>query len=786
MNQILESAQSSSPTAVSSDMYRLDVLELVRRKFWFIVFFALLGSSLGVLYYFKAPKTFESVAKIVVEEKTTPTLNTVDGESYITESPVEKYLEVIRSARVLNPAIEHGKFDDLKTFEDVEDILYMLKSSDENLRVKSADVKALSSVISVAFLGPEESEVQPILAGIVKSFEDYIRLSTDTDGGQKMETLQRAQAEYQERLTQLNSELSLLNQKPHLAWKDGAFNNLHQARQVQLQEDQHEVRREKTKLQARLNTIKEARDRGEDAEPMLFDALSDMKESAFGAYVMTHQQFVQLKIREQELLSEFGDQHPELVSIRGQIQMVDKMRKQELNSLRGGSPSAAVNNADGSDFVLLFLEHLANKISVLDAEEIGIQKAIEQEQTASAQIAQDVTKFSELNRERERLEKVYNETFDRLSEMKALEEVNWRTMELLDPASNPEQASPSFPISLAAGSLLGSLLGLLFAGLKDLAEKTFHSSDDIATILDSRVVGHVSLFAKQATKKSADYKAVAGEVVALHQPNSPAAETYRAIRTTLFFNSQETGAKLIQITSPIPGDGKSTTIANLAASMALSGKRVLIVDCDFRRPVQHKFFGVSNSLGITSVIYGEVEWGEVVQEIVPGALSILPCGPLPHNPAELLNSDYFPELLEELKENYDYVLLDTPPLLAVTDPSIVSPLADKLYVVLRIRNGVKINAQRAKDVLDSMKVGIAGVIVNGLRRQDSKSYNYNYGGRYGYNSVYGSNYGNSRATYGAAPATNGSANGKRIRSSKKGGSTDSSVAHSTANESARN
>ena len=193
-----------------------------------------------------------------------------------------------------------------------------------------------------------------------------------------------------------------------------------------------------------------------------------------------------------------------------------------------------------------------------------------------------------------------------MSEMDALKEHLWRNLSVLDPPSIGEVVAPKLPICLGAGLLLGGLIGLGFAGFKEIAEKTFHSSDDVGDLLGAQVIGHVSLFQKaRARERNTKYPNVLPEVVTLHAPASQASESYRAIRTAMYFKAQQTGAKVIQVTSPTPGDGKSTTISNLAVSIAQSGRRVLLIDADLRKPTLHKVFGVSSKEGLSSAILGE-------------------------------------------------------------------------------------------------------------------------------------------------------------------------------------
>ena len=149
-----------------------------------------------------------------------------------------------------------------------------------------------------------------------------------------------------------------------------------------------------------------------------------------------------------------------------------------------------------------------------------------------------------------------------------------------------------------------------------------------------------------------------------------------------------------------------------------------------RKPTQHKLFGLENKAGLSSIITGSADLKDVVQEVIPGYLSVVTAGPIPANPAELLTSTRFADLLTEYRKHYDYVLIDTPPMLAVTDPSIVGALADLVYMVMRIRKGVRTNSIRAKETIDSMGIELGGIVINGLRRRDQKAYEYS--GQYGY------------------------------------------------------
>ena len=745
------------------DLYNLDITDLLRRRMWFILFFVLLCSCLAMLYYAKAPKTYQSTAKIFIDEKKAPSVNSNDRESLAAEQTTEKYLQTLKSTLILEPAIEDGEFYDMQVFEETDDILYYLKEK-SGFTVKSADSKSNSGVIKMSFDGGTPEECKEVLEAIVASFSDHIESTTKNIGGENADIVQKAQDEWLSRLTEVEKEIEKLSVRPELLTVDGRVTDPYQMQLSLMHNDLHNLRSERHKIIAEIENVQRRHAAGLPCDDLVSEIMAETTDVSDGAYARTQDELVQLRVKQDELLNQYGNDHPEIRSVRRQIATVERMKAQELASIRAGK---AGNGVD-PDMVATFLDKKNRKVELLLSEERQIESQVTAIQGKSTSVSSLVEKLNALKRERERLEIGYAAIIERMSELNALKEHLWRNLSILDPPSIAEVIAPELTICLGVGLFLGALSGIGFAILKELTEKTFRSSDDVGELLSSPVIGHINMFEKRRVRKREDFMQLGPELVSMHEPSKPAAEAYRSIRTTIFFNAQKTNAKVIQLTSPIPGDGKSTTISNLAVSIAQSGKRVILLDADFRKPVQHKLFGLDNTSGATSVIYGETAWQDAAQVIIPGGLSVISAGPIPHNPAELLSSPQFPQLIETLKAEFDFVLIDTPPLLAVTDPAIVGSHVDLLYLVMRIRKGARTNAVEARKILASMGGGLAGVVINGLRRQDQKTYNY--GGRYGYQ------YGGYK-TYGetpTAPVGNRSGEGATVMfkpHSKKLGST---------------
>ncbi|SDN09145.1 capsular exopolysaccharide family [Fictibacillus solisalsi] len=211
-----------------------------------------------------------------------------------------------------------------------------------------------------------------------------------------------------------------------------------------------------------------------------------------------------------------------------------------------------------------------------------------------------------------------------------------------------------------------------------------------------------------------------------NNPKSPISEQYRTIRTNIQFSSIDTQYQSIMVTSSSPGEGKSTTVANLAVVLAQQGKSVLLIDGDLRKPTVHYTFKVSNIQGITNVLTRQISLEDAAVQTSVDDLSVLPSGPVPPNPSELLNSKAMEILVEEAKTRYDYVLFDTPPVLAVTDAQILANRCDGVVLVTSSGKTEKEAAIKAKELLDNANAKILGVVLN-QKEMNENSYYYYYG-----------------------------------------------------------
>ncbi|MBR2182005.1 MAG: CpsD/CapB family tyrosine-protein kinase, partial [Acidaminococcaceae bacterium] len=221
-------------------------------------------------------------------------------------------------------------------------------------------------------------------------------------------------------------------------------------------------------------------------------------------------------------------------------------------------------------------------------------------------------------------------------------------------------------------------------------------------------------------------------LLAFKDPKSPVAEAYRSIRTNLQFSGVDKEMKLVEVTSAVPNEGKSTVIASLAVVLAQAKKKVLLLDCDFRNPTQHKLFGLHNR-GITNCMATGGDYHDYIQKVDQENLDILVSGPVAPNPSEMLMSNRMQELLDTARKEYDYVLIDTPPIMPVTDAAVLGAKVDGVMIVIASGADKPELVQAAKTRLIQGGANILGCILNKVQVG---------GGRYGYgNRKYGYGYG---------------------------------------------
>jgi capsular exopolysaccharide synthesis family protein len=314
----------------------------------------------------------------------------------------------------------------------------------------------------------------------------------------------------------------------------------------------------------------------------------------------------------------------------------------------------------------------------------------------------------------------------RMKEVRVTEDGGNLNITILESARpNLTPVSPVKSKMLGMGMLGGLLAGVAIAMVMDLLDQRFRSVDEMVQLLDVQILATVPhILGKRSQSER-------GQEVHL-RPKSDVSEAYRTMRTAVYFGLPDEGAKSVLVTSAAPGDGKSTTAANLAIAMAQAGRRVLLIDADCRKPTQHKIFKLSAETGLSTVLLGRSSLQESIQRTSTENPEILPCGPLPAHPAELLDSQVFIDVLNQVSMKYDQVIIDSAPVGSVTDARIIAASCDSTLLVLRAQRSKRRVTAHAVDVLSGMGGVLIGAVVNDVARGERGNSYYAHDGKYGY------------------------------------------------------
>ena len=405
--------------------------------------------------------------------------------------------------------------------------------------------------------------------------------------------------------------------------------------------------------------------------------------------------------RMSELSKKYGRNHPQMRAIDSELADLTKRKVVEARRV--------VNS-------------LKNEYKLALAREESLKRALARQKTESLKLNKKAVQFGVLQREAESSRQMYELLIKRFKETSLTEEMKTGNIRIIDKAEVPQSpVKPRKKRNILLAVIVGLTLGFGTALFLEYLDNTIKLPEDVKEHLEIPYLGPVPAIT------SNDIPAhVARDLVTVHSPKSAAAESYRSIRTGILFSSADAAPRTIVFTSASPDEGKTMTAANIGVAMANAGSRVLLLDCDMRRPRIHKIFGVDRKIGLSSILVGT---GSAKDAIVPSSvenLDILPVGPIPPNPSEIIGSKKMGLLLSDLKKQYDRVLIDSPPISAVTDAVILAQMADSLLLVVRAGETPRQVIQHALAQVRSVNANILGAVLNAVSVGRDSYYYYQY------------------------------------------------------------
>ncbi|MCC9642727.1 polysaccharide biosynthesis tyrosine autokinase [Rhodopirellula sp. JC740] len=733
----------------------LDLLGIVRRRYHLIALGIFVGATLATIYFVNQVPIYESKLAVLVGQRSgelasTGTGNSAESMASMQEEVLATHMELFASPKIIEVAIQEAGLN-----IGVGDLAGNLTVS------KGGDGLAKSaSVLKATYQNPDPDVAATTLQAVFDSYQSYIEDQTSSVGNEAAELIAKAQVQNEKSLREADQAYrEFVASVPALisSRENGgdSLEDVHRLRLNNIEQQLDGIRESLSHARSRRVVIRDfVKDRApesltdvhvmslldseEIARVNAFLAISANRDDQTNDELLSravmqestrteYQQLLTLSSKERLMAAEFGENHPSVRALRTELENMRRF----VEETRAARPEEEKRvEAKPAEILASYYRVLQSDITELVKREEQLLELSEKESKLAKEVETTFLLGNSLKANLERAQARYDEVFQRLHEINLTNDYSGFATDLIVmplPASVP--VWPSKTKIAALGILAGGMLGLALALLAEMTDRTFHDPAEVERVVGATILAHVPRLKESSLKKKvAEGSVMSPMLVTHHLPRGTESETFRVLRTSLLFAAKSQSKKVFLITSPSPSDGKSTTIANLAISVAQTGKRVLLIDADMRRPTVAANFGVQRSPGLSDALghSGAIDSSvadQCIQSCEQENLYLCSSGSRTSEPSELLESSQWVAFLELARERYDIVLIDTPPLLAVADPSIVADEVDGVFLTVRIEKNNRTLVERATEVLTDKGIAIDGIIVNS---RDSRSNHYAY------------------------------------------------------------
>ncbi|MDJ0734035.1 MAG: polysaccharide biosynthesis tyrosine autokinase [Nostocaceae cyanobacterium] len=431
----------------------------------------------------------------------------------------------------------------------------------------------------------------------------------------------------------------------------------------------------------------------------------------------------ELKVVEGELTNEkkrFLDTHPDVIALKNKKALLDKIVKEKLQEIGGSKLQISYGLLQNKDVK----QSLVEQYVALEVQKLNLTRQLDSLYKSRDTYEKRAGILPQLQQTQERLERkvtaakaTYNTLLTKLPEIQVTENKNTGNAEIIEPARVPEKGDTGRIKFLALGVMLGLFLATTAVLLLEIRDKSLKTIEDIKQFFGYPLLGIIPFFGEKSKTRHMDLDLTTTQVPVRDEPGSFVSEIYGMIQANLKFLSSDKELKVIVVTSSVPGEGKSTVAANLAAAMAQLGRRVLLIDADLRNPSQHHLWELSNVEGLSNVLVGQSEFSPVTSPDIE-YLEILTAGVIPPNPLALLDSQRMASLIKSASSKYNFVIIDAPSLILTADALTLGQMSDGILLVGQPGIVDRNSAAMAKEMLERSEQNILGLVINGINKSD--------------------------------------------------------------------
>jgi len=706
----MESAPASPSKAPVAARELQHYLSLLRKRWRAVTSVLVVSLVVAFVYTLRQPKIYESTCSLVIESTAPQVLENVKEVIEMAASSREFYVtqyRIIRSREIAQRVIDRLGLEVSSPGNE---------SSTDNSKQPNRDLDVERLLEKVKVVGVVESRIANIVVRdtdpnravrIANAFADtYIERNLDF----KLEGARSAGTWLGEQTVGLRKQLESSEMELYKFRKERSLLD------VGLDDKMGMTRQNLQSLNTKITDVKARRIEIESIRKLILAAKNDIGERESLPEIRDNP--VVQKLRENyldllkikaDLESHYGEKHPKIDTIQHQLAAVQRDYSKELDDV---------------------LKAFDKRYQALVETENSLTKWMVHEKGQALELAKLETEYRPLARDAENNAKVYGLITQRHKEIDLTGMLRANNVRILDRAVPPRSpASPRLSFNIGIGLIAGLVLGVLLASVIEALDNTVKTPEAAEALVGAPLLGMLPILShsKHRTIENAPDR----DLTVFKDPTSAAAEACRSIRTNLMFLSAQKEIRVFVMTSPGPQDGKTTAAISLAITMAQGGARVLLVDADMRKPRIHRSFGLKSDRGLSTVMMGDASLADVTLHSEVPNLDIIPCGPMPPNPAELFHTDRFREILARCRQDYDRVVLDAPPTAPVTDPAVLGSLADGVVMVLRAGHTTREAVMHSRRRLVDGGARVLGLIMN---KTDRRSGGYGYG--YGYYEPY--------------------------------------------------
>jgi capsular exopolysaccharide synthesis family protein len=732
-----------------------DYIRILRRGRW-IIFLSLLVVMATTIYYtFTTQPVYEASALIMLKEEGGVKQEIFEVSNFMKrETMINNHVEILKS-RTLAEEVIHNlqssvyadslwilgkrKREERIQWKDWLEKVLKLKEQEEKAPKFEELVKSFRegaiSVVPKRDTDLVELKVQaysPFEASLIANtwMEAYIHMDIRDSRAEVADIrqfLEDKQREMEQKLTGSETALKNYKQKEGVAELNAETEQIIKMSadfETQYQEAVTELEaneRRLTLLKSKLNESQKAALSSSLSSPVIQEL--QKQQAKLIADIASYEQ--QLKSTDY-----YSQDDPTLKKYKQRLEGLQEKIREEMNKMVSGGAST-LNPLDVSQSLLTSVLEIEVENSSWNAKTQELKKIVSRYNRELNSVPEKHLRLAQLQREMEVNSNIYLMLREKYEENRIAEVGQLGSVREIDRAKPPkEPIKPKKKVNLILGFIVGLGLGVGITFFRDYLDTSVKTIEQ----MNFGVLGSIPFISSQSVVKNngkiGEITLIESRLITHFAPKSPVSEAYRSLRTNIQFSKADKKVKTALVTSSVPGEGKSTTVANLAITFAQMGAKTLLIDADLRRPVLHGIFGCSRNEGLTNVLVGRSTLEEAIHQTRIEGLNLLVSGTLPPNPSELLNSKVMIKLIDKVSSLYDFILFDTPPVIAVTDAAVLSTKVDGVVLIVKSGETSREVIERSRMLLDKVNANLLGVLVNGV------NINMMYGSYYQYYQYY--------------------------------------------------